>query len=74
MPCSRQENFVRSLRTPAFFSVLMIDGKFGFTKKIFAAVSGFFRLIGMVRERSRMDQRAEKDSGEGPRGQLGAGV
>ena len=49
----------------------MIDGKFVFTKKIFAAVSGFFRLIRMVRESSRMDQRAEKDSGEGPRGQLG---
>ena len=73
-PCGRQKDFVRSLRTPAFFSVLMIDGKFVFTKKIFAAVSGFFRLIRMVRESSRMDQRAEKDSGEGPRGQLGAGV
>ena len=52
----------------------MIDGKFVFTKRIFAAVSGFFRLARMVRESSRMDQRAEKDSGEGPRGQLGAGV
>ena len=40
-PCIRQENFVRSLRTPAFFSFLMIDGKFVFTKKIFAAVFGF---------------------------------
>jgi hypothetical protein len=35
-----KEVFVRSLRSPAFFSVLMIGGKFVFPKKIFAARLG----------------------------------
>ena len=37
-------------------------------------MSGFFRLIKTGRESSRMDRRAETDSGEGRRDQLGAGV
>ena len=52
----------------------MIGDKFVLRYENFAAVFGFSVLIKIVRESSRMDRRAETDSGEGQRDQLGAGV
>jgi len=52
----------------------MIGGKFVFSKKILRCCVWLFRLIKTIREGSRMDRRAETDSCEGRRDQLGAGV
>ena len=51
----------------------MTHKKFAFPMKTWLLCS-VFRLIKTVRESSRMDRRAETDSGEGRRDQLGAGV
>ena len=52
----------------------MTDKKFAFPYEDSIACVRFFRLIKTVRESSRMDRRAETDSGDGRRDQLGAGV
>jgi len=52
----------------------MIGDKFVLRYENFSCCVRFFRLIKTVRESSRMDRRAETDSGEGRRDQLGAGV
>ena len=52
----------------------MIGGKFVFSKKILRCCVWLFRLIKTVRESSRMGRRAETNSGEGRRDQLGADV
>jgi hypothetical protein len=52
----------------------MTHRKFAFPLRKLCRCVRFFRLIKTVHESSRMDRRAETDSGEGRRDQLGAGV